>query len=244
MSLEFLSIKDLHKSQTSKFNFNSQKYFERQFSDLNGGSKCKTEIQIPEILLMNIPPNLCPSIRKRIGFKRSERSKVNLMIDFGLVPEKATTNFSQNLLKRNTQRTITASDFMGKKNIRKIYSSHDLSSVTKKMKKLSMLNERRLKGSLVYPNTPGNMDKQATLRVQFTQNQTPRSSITHYLSPQVRLSSKGKYKKEVNFINDLLIDCDTLLKDSKNIKKKILNSSKNIKEASVISKSTGKVIKN
>ena len=223
MSVPIETEISLLKSFTMKPIFSSQRVYKKLQTLHLEQSQSAHELKIPEIFLKNIPPNLCPTIKKTVSVNRFDQSKAMLMMDLGLTPDRPSKTLSMNHL----QRTITLSDFLGKKNLRRIVSSHNLGSQAKKLKKRTLILERKSKGSLVNPNIPSKMDRHTQLRMIISKKSKPRTNFT-YSQPLAQPANAKNHKHEIDFLNSLLTDCDTLLQENKKTMKDISSSSRNI----------------
>lgn len=199
-----------------------------------------TEIQIPKVFLINVPANLCPSFAQKPIKKRSLQSKLSLMVDFGLVPDVPLSQVgSQPETTKPMHRTITLSDFMGKKNVRRLFSSHDLSSVRDGLKKQSMIAERQVKKSLTLAKSPQKMDEDIVFRCQTTKSNS-RKKNSHFSTPY-NSTPKQNHRREILRLNEILQSCDNLLKDNKKTLQDITTSARILSQS--LSKLPRKVIR-
>ncbi|OMJ77434.1 hypothetical protein SteCoe_22993 [Stentor coeruleus] len=189
-----------------------------------------TEIQIPKVFLINVPANLCPSFAQKPIKKRSFKSKLSLMIDFGLAPDTPLYQVaSQVKTAKPIHRTITLSDFMSKKNVRRLFSSHDLGSVRDGLKRQSMIAEYQVKKSLTLAKSPQKMDENIAFRCQTSKNHS-RNKLS-YFSTASNSSPKKSHKKEINKFNEILQSCDHLLKDNKKTLQDLKASARNLSQS-------------
>ena len=177
-----------------------------------------SRLSIPQILLMNLPPNLCPSIRSENKAKKSEKTKINLMKDFGLAPEQPIISMSRQSFNINPQRTITLSEFMGKKNTRILFNSHDLGSLCLKIKKKNLFNEgfsRKTKKAKTSFKQMDDLNKmKCSQRIKL---KSKPKIFKPFQTTSKSISQLKNHKAEINFLDNLVNSCDILLEDNKKI---------------------------
>ena len=164
---------------------------------------------------MNLPPNLYPSSVK-IDKKKSNKSKLLLMKDFGLTPDQPMLTMSRSSLKCETRRTITLSDFMGKKNTRKLFNSHDLGTLSYKLKKNVFISQEIPRKSKQELTCLKHMDEMVKIKI----NENLKKKRKTYPCMKKCLTSPPKLQKhrlEINFLDNLVNSCDILLEDNKKV---------------------------